>query len=74
MNMNMNLKSLRDYLNCLNLDEVQPEVEVVYHTQDGSYSETMACFTLCTDKYNKPYLSISCESFLDDINGCIDDN
>lgn len=63
----MNLKTLRDYLNSLNLDEVQPDVEIVYHASDGTHCEDMACFNLVSpsDPKFKPYLSISCESFLE---------
>ena len=38
----MNLKTLRDYLNALNLDEVQPDVEIVYHASDGTHCEDKA--------------------------------
>lgn len=68
----MTLKDLRDYLNGLDLNEVQSDVELVVHIKDNQngasdfgFSDTMADFHLIfPDKVGcKPYLSITGESF-----------
>lgn len=61
----LNIKTLRDYLNSLDLDEVSKDVCIVYHSSDGTHCESMDDFQLCfPDGCFKPYLSIYTESFV----------
>lgn len=70
----MTLKHLRDYIDSLDLDEVQTDVELVVYVHDESNAakgyfirENMLDFGLffTCDGIGKPYLSISGESLRD---------
>lgn len=70
----MTLKDLRDYIDSLDLNEVQSYVELVVHIKDNQngaldfgFVDVMADFQLVIpDKVGcKPYLSITGESFND---------
>lgn len=70
----MTLKDLRDFINALDLNEVQSDVELVVHVHDDSnaakgYSicDNMVDFDLFIpdDSRCKPYLSIFGETFID---------
>ena len=62
------LKTLRDFLNALDLDNVQPVVEIVYHSEDGIHCEDMVSFQLVeAEGNNLPYLSLHTESFVQDL-------
>lgn len=68
----MTLKDLRDYIDSLDLNEVQSDVELVVHINgchngavDYGFSDTLVDFNLKFPENEKPYLSLLGESFVD---------
>lgn len=68
----MTLKDLREYIDSLDLNEVQSDVELVvnvkgFHNGAGDYGflDTLADFNLIFPKDKKPYLSLLGESYVE---------
>lgn len=71
----MMLKDLKDYINSLDLNEVQSNVVIVSYDQanDGAKGHAnvsvLADFNLCLcdDRIHRPYLSLYTEDFVDSL-------
>lgn len=68
----MTLKHLRDYINMLDLDEVESFVEIIVHVSDNQngaldfdFFDVVSDFHLVISDEGKAYLSISGKSFTD---------
>lgn len=66
----MTIKDLRDYIDSLDLNEVQSDVELVVHVKDDhngaddyGFCDILADFNLVFPEHEKPYLSLLGESF-----------